>query len=76
MTVLAKELATFEKHRQEWCVEHQGKYAVIQDENVLPQFFTEWEDAFKQAIKTFGAGRPVLIRQIWIVDPVYWIYGL
>ena len=69
--LLAKEVEVFERFRREWCKSHQGKFVVIQDETVIDEFFDEWEDAFKAGIKRFGSKRNFLVKQIWVVEPVY-----
>jgi hypothetical protein len=32
---LETEVAVFETHRLEWCVDHHGQFAVVQDETLL-----------------------------------------
>lgn len=69
---LETELAFFEANRAEWVKEHETKYAVVQDETLLG-FFDEWEEAFKAGIKAFGGGRNFLVKQVWLIEPVYYV---
>ena len=70
---LETELQVFEEHRQEWSAAHLGEYVVIQDGRVLEQFFNEYEDAFRAGLREFGVKRNFLVKQIWIVEPVYFV---
>jgi hypothetical protein len=72
-TPLEAELKVFEEYRQEWAETHLGKFVVIQDQNVLQDFFDEFEDAFKAGIRQFGADRDFLVKQIWKIEPVYFV---
>jgi hypothetical protein len=67
---LETELAFFDSHRTEWTEHHNAKFAVIQGKKLLG-FFDEWEDGFKAGIKAFGGRREFLVKQVWIVEPVY-----
>lgn len=68
---LSAELAVFDHHRAEWAHSHPGKYVVIQDNNILPEFFGSFADAFRAGLKRFGATRNFLVKQIWVTEPVY-----
>jgi hypothetical protein len=70
---LEAELRVFEERRREWVQSHPGKFVVIRDEAVLPEFFDEYEDAFKAGIRQFGGERNFLIKQIWKTEPVYFV---
>jgi hypothetical protein len=71
---LEVELDFFEIHRAEWCREHNGKFAVVQDETLLG-FFGEFETAFKAGVNAFGGGRNFLVKQVFSVDPIYFVPG-
>ncbi|HVC47074.1 MAG TPA: hypothetical protein VND90_07480 [Terracidiphilus sp.] len=70
---LEAELRVFEEHRKEWSSAHPGEFVVIQGEVVLDEFFVEYGDAFKAGLKRFGVGRPFLVKQVWITEPVYFV---
>lgn len=70
---LEKELEIFEEHRDEWCDSNRGKFVVIQGEIILEPFFDEWEDGLKAGYTRFGVTRPFLVKQIFAVDPVFFI---
>lgn len=72
---LSAELSVFERHRAEWSRSHPGKYVVIQDEVILPEFFEEFAEAFRVGVKRFGVQRNFLVKQVWAVDPVYPVFG-
>jgi len=72
-TPLQTELKVFEEHRQEWVRSHLGKFVVIQDRNVVQDFFDEFEDAFRAGIRKFGGDRDFLVKQIWKTQPVYFV---
>jgi hypothetical protein len=71
--LLATEIKVFEQHRREWARCHTGEFVVIQDDDVAG-FFGDFAEAFRAALKRFGARREFLVRQVWIVDPVYLIF--
>jgi hypothetical protein len=70
---LEKELEVFEQHRSEWCESNLGKFAVIQDDTVVDEFFSEWGLALRAGYRNFGADRPFLVKQILYVDPVHFV---
>jgi hypothetical protein len=70
---LEKELKVFEERRQDWIVSHPGKFVVIRDETVLPDFFDVYEEAFMAGMREFGVDRNFLIKQIWKTEPVYFV---
>lgn len=70
--MLEHEVAVFEAHRQEWLEDHQGEYVVIQGDRIRG-FFDDYEEAFKAGLRSFGVQRSFLVKQIWEVDPVYFI---
>ncbi len=68
---LSKELAIFDENRATWSDSHPGQYVVIQDNTVLPEFFDSYADAFRAGLKSFGARRGFLVKQVWMTEPVY-----
>ena len=68
---LSAELEVFDRRRAEWSPSHPGKYVVIQDDVVLPEFFPSYAEAFTAGLKKFGARRSFLVKQIWVIEPVY-----
>jgi len=72
--ILERELTIFNEYRLIWCKRCQGKFAIIQDDTVLP-FADTWESAITEAYTAFGVSRPFLIKQIFKVDPVIFIGG-
>jgi len=71
--LFSRELTVFEKHRQEWSRSHPGEYVVIQDEVIAEGFFGTLAEAFKAGLKKFGARRNFLVKQIWAIEPVYFV---
>lgn len=69
---LESELKLFEKRRLEWAHSHPGKFVVIQDGDVL-NFFDQYEEAYRAAVKRFGLERNFLIKQVWKDEPVYFV---
>jgi hypothetical protein len=72
---LERETEVFNEHRAEWCKEHTGKFAVIQDDTILHPFFHEWEAGLRAGIKSFDLNRPFLVKEILETDRVYFIGG-
>jgi hypothetical protein len=72
-TEFETELQVFEAKRRDWSNSHPGDYVVIQDDVVLEGFFKEYSDAFKAGLRQFGIGRPFLVKQVWITEPVYFV---
>jgi hypothetical protein len=72
-STLQNELKVFETHRWEWAQSHPGKFVVIREDNILREFFDEYEDAFRAGIRQFGADRNFLIKQVWKTEPVYFV---
>ena len=68
---LEKELETY-KRALPSLLEQEGKFALIQDENVVEVFVT-YEDALKEGYKKFGVGTPFLVKQIQAVEQVQYI---
>lgn len=59
---LEKEIHAYEKRRQELEQQHNGKYVVFRD-NELLNIFDDLDSAARAAIEKYGRG-PYLIRQI------------
>jgi hypothetical protein len=70
---LEAELRVFEAHRWGWAQSHPGKFVVIREDNIVKEFFDEYEDAFRAGIQQFGADRNFLIKQVWKTEPVYFV---
>jgi hypothetical protein len=70
---LETELKMFEDRRPEWVSVHLGKFVVIRDSTVLPEFFESYEDAFMAGVGEFGLDRDFLVKQIWKTEPVYFV---
>ena len=68
---LSAELKLFDLRRAEWSHSHPGEYVVIQDDIVIPQFFSSYADALRAGLRKFGSSRSFLVKQIWIAEPVY-----
>ena len=71
-TPLEIEIEVFEAHREEWSREHRGKFVVIKDKTIL-KFFDEYSDAFRAGLNEFGVRGDFLVKQIWGVEPVYFV---
>jgi len=67
------ELQVFEQHRAEWSRVHPGKYVVIRDRDVLDGFFSTYAEALRAGLQKFGVGREFLVKQVWIIEPVYFV---
>ena len=66
---LEKELETYKTKLSELKA-HEGKYVLIQGENVA-DMFTSYDDALKEGYKRFGL-TPFLVKQILAVEPVFY----
>ncbi|MGC2230597.1 MAG: hypothetical protein WBA09_03770 [Candidatus Acidiferrum sp.] len=69
---LELEVKVFEDNRQEWSASHHGEFVVIQDRIVLG-FFPTWEDGIKAGYASFGADRAFLVKEVLLVDRVYFV---
>jgi hypothetical protein len=67
------ELKVFEENRGEWSRAHPGKFVVIQNNEVLDDFYSDYAEAFKAGLRKFGVSRHFLIKQVWISEPVYFV---
>jgi hypothetical protein len=65
---LEKELETYKSKLPELKA-HEGKYVLIQGENVVDTF-SSYDDALKEGYKRFGL-TPFLVKQILTVEPVF-----
>ena len=71
---LESELKVFEARHREWILSHLGKFVVIRDSTVLPDFFDAYEDAFVAGVREFGHDHDFLVKQIWKTEPVYFVF--
>lgn len=71
--LFAKELTVFEKYRKDWSRSHPGEFVAIQDDVIVEGFFSTYGDALRAGLKKFGAQRNFLVKQIWKIEPVYFI---
>ncbi len=62
MSELTKEIAAYERMRNELETDHLGKWALVHDE-VLVEVYATFEEAAAEAVQRFGRG-PYLIREI------------
>lgn len=65
------ELRVFEQNRQEWSRSHPGEFVVIQGEAIADGFFDTYADALRAGLQKFGARREFLVKQVWVMEPVY-----
>ena len=65
---LAKELATYERQKDELVGTHEGKFVVIHEEEVAGIWDT-YKDALTAGYKQFGL-RPFLVKQILGIERV------
>jgi len=72
-TPFETELRVFEQHRQEWSRSHPGEFVVIQGEEIADGFFGTYADALRAGLQRFGASNEFLIKQVWTIEPVYYI---
>lgn len=68
-----RELQVFEQHRAEWSRSHPGEYVAIQDDVVIEGFFKTYADALRAGLRSFGASREFLVKQVWVTEPVYFV---
>lgn len=66
------EIKVFEQHRKEWSRLHPGEYVAIQD-TVIEGFFSSYAEAFRAGLQKFGVGREFLVKQVWMIEPVYFV---
>ncbi len=72
-TPLETEMNVFDDNRRQWAETHLGKFVVIQDRTVVEGFFDAYEDAFMAGVREFGTARNFLIKQVWKIEPVYFV---
>ena len=60
--VLEKELQVFETRKTDWLKHHEGKYALVRDEEVVG-FFDTAEAAYIEGVGKWG-NMPFLVKQI------------
>lgn len=59
---LEKELQTYKKNLSNW-KEHEGKFVLIQGENV-DGFYGTYDEAIRQGYTKYGADGPFLVKQV------------
>jgi len=74
MTALKKEVAFFDKHRQEFLQKAPGKFALVKGEK-LHGFFDTDEAAYKAGVEAFSL-ESFLIRQVLEEDQIHEIPAL
>ncbi len=62
MSELTKEIAAYERMRNELETDHLGEWALVHDEGLVGLYAT-FEEAAAEAVRQFGRG-PYLIREI------------
>ena len=62
MTTLSKEIAAYDRLRNELETDHSGKWVVVHDE-ILVGTYEDFQDAATDAVGRFGRG-PYLIRRV------------
>ena len=60
---LSKDIAAFDAMRAELEMDHNGKWIVIHDRELVGDYYDEFEQAAEFAVEKFGGG-PYLIRQV------------
>jgi len=68
-----EELAVFERHRKEWSRSRPGDFVVIQGDLVADGFFKTYADALKAGLRKFGVQKHFLVKQVWMIEPVYFV---
>ncbi len=68
---LEKELVTFKKSLPKMTAEHDGKFVLVQEDNVV-DFFDTYDDAINAGYKKFGL-KSFLVKQIHSVAKVQFI---
>jgi len=67
------ELMVFERHRKEWSRSHAGEFVVIQGQEIADGFFGTYADALRAGLQRFGVQSGFLVKQVWVLEPVYLI---
>ncbi len=59
------ENAYYELHRDEWLVDHEGKYVVIKEREVLG-FYTDYVEAVTAGYEKYGVGEtpPFMVKAV------------
>ena len=70
-SILNTELSIYQEHRDEWVRDHTGTFVVIQDKTVVDGFFDSYADAVRAGVRSFGAQRSFLVKEVRSTDPVY-----
>jgi hypothetical protein len=72
-TSLEKEFGFFEQHRAEWAQQHQGEFVLVFDGQEAG-FYGDYETAFLAGLRQFGMHSKFLVKQVCVVEPVFYIY--
>jgi hypothetical protein len=70
---LKADFQVFESRRREWSREHEGKYVVMHNDEVVG-FFDDYGAGLRAGIARFGPRTEFLIQQVCEEEPVFVIY--
>ncbi len=70
---LTADFQVFESHRKEWARDHEGKYVVTHNGEVVG-FFDDYGAGLRAGILKFGPKTEFLIQQVCEEEPVFVIY--
>ena len=70
---LKADFQVFDSHRLEWSREHEGKYVVMHNGDVVG-FFDNYRAALRAGITRFGAKAEFLVQQVCEEEPIFVIY--
>jgi hypothetical protein len=70
---LKADFQLFESRRKEWSREHEGKYVVMHNGEVVG-FFDDYGAGLRAGIAKFGARTEFLVQQVCEEEPVFVIY--
>jgi hypothetical protein len=70
---LKADFEVFKSRRLEWSKQHEGKYVVMHNGDVLG-FFDNYGAALRAGITKFGAKAEFLVQQVCEEEPVFVIY--
>jgi hypothetical protein len=74
-SVLAKEIRTYEKHRDDLLTDSEGKYVLIKADKVVGTFESKY-DAIQEGYRRFG-NVPFLVKKIVKIEvPLDFVSGL
>jgi hypothetical protein len=70
---LAADFERFESRRKEWARDHEGKYVVMHNDEIVG-FFEDYAAGLQAGVTRFGAKTEFLIQQVCEEEPVFVIY--